>query len=85
MHQKQTHIRGELTCGCQGGMAVGKRRIGSVGLADVSYYIQDVRVKNKVLPYSTGHYTQHPVINYSGEECEKEYIKIYMYSICITG
>ena len=85
MHRKLTHRRGELTCGCQGGMAVGKRRIGSVGLADVSYYIQDVRVKNKALPYSTGHYPQHPVINRSGEEREKEDIKIYACSICITG
>ena len=67
------------------GMMVGKGRIGSVGLADVSYYIQDVRVKNKALPYSTGHYPQHPVINHSGEEREKEDIKIYTYSICITG
>ena len=67
------------------GMVVGKGRIWSVGLADVSYYIKDVRVKSKVLPYSTGHYTQHPVINYSGKESQKEYIKIYMCSICITG
>ena len=58
------------------GMVVGKGRIWSVGLADVSYYIKDVRVKSKVLPYSTGHYTQHPVINYSGKESQKEYIKI---------
>lgn len=67
-----------------GAVAAGKGRIGSAGLAEVSAHIQDVRVKSKALPYRTGPYPR-PVINYSGKECEKEYIKIYMYSICITG
>ena len=31
---------------------------------------------NKVLLYITGNYIQYPVINYSGKECEKEYICI---------
>ena len=36
MKQKQTHRYREQTCGCQGD---GGGRIGSLGLADASYYI----------------------------------------------
>ena len=36
--QKQTHRHREQTCGCQGGGGWGGRT-GSVGLADVNYYI----------------------------------------------
>ena len=37
--QKQTHRHREQTGGCQGG--VGERWIGSLGLADANYYIQN--------------------------------------------
>ena len=37
MKQKQTHR--EQTCGCQGRGGVGEGRIGSLGLANASYYI----------------------------------------------
>ena len=36
---------------------------------------------NKVLLYSTGNYIQYPVINHSGKECEKEYIKTI--NVCV--
>ena len=31
-------------------------------------------INNKVLLYSTGSYTQYPVINHRGKDCEKECI-----------
>ena len=37
------------------------------------------RINNKVLLYSTGNYSQYPVINHHGKEYEKEYIYIYIY------
>ena len=37
--QKQTHRHTEQTCGCQGGVGVGEEWLGSLGLADASYYI----------------------------------------------
>ena len=42
-HQKMslTHRHREQTCGCQGGGAVGEGWIGSLGLADANYYIQN--------------------------------------------
>ena len=39
--QKQTHRHREQTWGCQGEDGVGEERIGSLGLADSSYYIED--------------------------------------------
>ena len=39
--QKQTHRHREKTCGCQGGVGVGEGRIGSLGLADTNYYIEN--------------------------------------------
>ena len=54
-------------------------RIGSLGLADANYYIQDGY--NKVLMHSTGNYIQYPMINHNGKEYEKEHIYIY---ICIN-
>ena len=41
MKQKQTHICREQTCGCQGGGGVREGWIGSLGLADGNYYIQN--------------------------------------------
>ena len=34
-------------------------------------------INNKVLPHSTGNYIQYPVMNYDGNEYEKEYIYMY--------
>ena len=34
-------------------------------------------INNKVLLYSTGNYSQYPVINHNGKEYEKECICIY--------
>ena len=40
IEQKQTHGHREQTCGCQRGRGrVGEERIGSLGLAEVNYYI----------------------------------------------
>ena len=41
---------------------VGEGWIGSLELADANYYILNGKY-NKVLIYSTGNYTQYPVIN----------------------
>ena len=35
--------------------------------------------KLQVLLYSTGNYSQYPVINHKGKESEKEYLYIYIY------
>ena len=35
-------------------------------------------INNKVLLYSIGNYIQYPVIKHNGNECEKEYIYIYV-------
>ena len=37
--QNQTHRHREKTCDCQGG--VGEGRLGSLGLVDENYYIQN--------------------------------------------
>ena len=34
-------------------------------------------INNKVLLYSTGNYSQYPVINHNGKEYEKEYAYMY--------
>ena len=39
--QKQTHKHREETSSCQGGGQVGQGRIGSLGLAEANYYIQN--------------------------------------------
>ena len=39
----------------------------SLGLAEANCYTG--WINNKVLLYSTGDYSQHPVINYNGKEC----------------
>ena len=41
-------------------------------------------IKNKVLLYSTGNYTQHPGINNNGKGYKKEYICITE-SVCCTA
>ena len=37
--QKQTHRYREQTCGCQGGGEMGEGWIGSLGLADENYWV----------------------------------------------
>ena len=39
--QKQTHRHREQTYGCQGGEGVVEGWIGSLGLADANYYIEN--------------------------------------------
>ena len=39
MEQKQTHRHTEQTCGCLGGMRVGKGSNGSLGIVDVNQSI----------------------------------------------
>ena len=41
MKQKQTHRHREQTCGCQGEEEVEEGGIGSLGLADANYYIEN--------------------------------------------
>ena len=38
---KQTHRHREQTCGCQGVVEVEEGWIGSLGLADANYYIEN--------------------------------------------
>ena len=70
--QKQTHRQREQTCDCQG---EGGRR-----MMDWEFGISRCKllrigwINNKVLLYSTGNYTQYPVINHNGKEYEKECI-----------
>ena len=42
MKEKQTHTHREQTCGCQGGgWGVREGWIGSLGLADANYYLEN--------------------------------------------
>ena len=41
MKQKQTRRHREQTCGCQRGGGMGTGWIGSLGFADVNYYMYD--------------------------------------------
>ena len=70
---KQTHRHRKQTCGCQGEGACRDRWIGSLGLADATYFIYRME-SNKVLLYSTGNYIHYPVITHN----RKEYIYVYM-------
>ena len=48
----------------------GRVGLGSLGLADTDYYIQNgiEWIENKALLYSTGNYIQYPVIKHNGKE-----------------
>ena len=50
--------------------------IGSLGLVDANYYIQNW-INTEVQLYSTGNYIQYPVINHNGKEYKKECIHMY--------
>ena len=41
MKQKQTHRHREQICSCQGGGGAGEGWVGSLGLADANYYMQN--------------------------------------------
>ena len=70
MKQTQTHRCGEQTCGCREG---GKDWEFGISRCKLSY----IRwINNKVLLYSTGNYSQSPVINHNGKEYEKEYMYV---------
>ena len=73
--QKQTHRCREQTCGCQGGegwrwidweFGVSRCKLLYIGW-----------INNKVLLYSTGNYSQYPVINHNGKEYKKEFMYMY--------
>ena len=79
------HGHREWTYGCQGEQW--ERWIGILGLveADLCRYSYIEWMNNKVLLYSTGDYSQYPVINNNGKECKKECIYICIYiteSLC---
>jgi len=58
---------------------VWERWMGSLGSADKNYSIYcRIDKQNKVLLYITENYSQYPVINHNGKECEK--IQCYIYN-----
>ena len=67
-----TDVDREQTCGCQGG-AGGERMGWELGISRCKLLYVGW-INNKVLLCSTGNYIQYPVINYNGEEYEKECI-----------
>ena len=70
--QKQTHIHREQTCGCRGGKGwEGKDWEFGISRCKLEYIGW---INNKILLYSTGNYTQYPVINDNGKEYEKKYV-----------
>ena len=83
MRQKQSQRHRKQTCGCQGGGEVEEGWIGSLGLADTNYYIQDGQTTR---PYCRAQRTQHFMIRHNGKEREKEYIDTYITkSLCCTA
>ena len=67
---KQNRLTDIENSGYQGGQGLGKGWIGSLGLADMNYYIEWISIK--VLLYNTRNYIKYPVINYNGKEYEKD-------------
>jgi len=77
MKQKWTYTYWEQACGCQGG-GVGEKKDGEFGPSRCKLlYIG--WINNNSLPYSTGKYIPHALINHNGKEYKKEYIYICMY------
>ena len=54
------------------------------GLVGANDYIQNGWMDNRVLLYSTGSYFQYFGIDHHGKEYKKEYMILYVYSICLT-
>ena len=53
---------------------------GGLGLADASCYIENGQTtRSYCIAYSTGNYTQYPVINHNGKEYEKECVCVCIY------
>ena len=81
LSRKQTHGRREQTCVWQVGGGQGRDRL---RIWDWSLQIRLLCIgwiSNKVLLYSTGNYSQHPVINHSRKEYEKGCMYMYK-SLC---
>ena len=59
-------------------IAKGDGEWGTDGLGVWGQQMQTIthRINNKVLLYSTGNYSQYPIINHNGKEYEKEYIYV---------
>ena len=72
MKQRQNHRHREQTV-VAGGRRVRKGRSGSFGISRCKL-VYIAWMNNKVLLYRIGNCIQHPVINHSGKEHEKEYI-----------
>ena len=58
------------------GKGEGEGWIGSLGLAEANYYIQNGKAARSFL-YRRGNYVQNLVINQTGKEYDKEYIHMY--------
>ena len=72
--RKQTHRRGEQTCGCQ----VGGSRIDSESGVSRCKLLYLERINNKALLYSSGNYIQSSGIDHDGKEYKKRlYMCIY--------
>ena len=61
---------------------MGEGQIGSLGLADANWFLQNGL--NKVLLYSTGSYIQYPVINHIEKNMEKNVYTRVTESLCCT-
>ena len=55
-----------------------------MGLAEANSYTEAKLLNSKVLLYSTGSYSQYPMINHKGTEYEKEYL-CTIESLCYTA
>ena len=65
--QKRTHRHREQTCGCQGGWGGGRGMDWEFGVGRCKLlYLEWINIKE--LTYSTGNYTEYPVINHNGRE-----------------
>ena len=71
--QQQTCRQGEETSGCQGGVWQGRGMNWEFGVG--RYKLSYLEwINNKALKYSTGNYTQYPMINHNGKDIFKMYI-----------
>ena len=77
MKQKRTHRLRDQTCGCQVGW--GGRGMDWEFGTDRCKLLYTEWINNKVLLYSTGNYSQYPVINHNGKNMENN---VYIY-VCV--